>query len=150
MKRLLLLAAFGLTFAQAATAAPLRDYVHEINRVRAAHKLRPLRSAPNVRYAANAHGRAIARHGYFGHAMPTRHGAVPFGRWVKRYVPSRCIAGENLAWTTWNATAREVVAMWMRSPSHRENLLRRSYRHIGVAVTRGPDTFYQTLVLESC
>lgn len=44
-------------------------------------------------------------------------------------------AGENLAKNF--TTSGEVVDAWMDSPSHRENVLKSSYRDVGFAVTNG-------------
>lgn len=45
--------------------------------------------------------------------------------------------GENLFVGTWGrTTARQVVNAWLRSPLHRANVLRPSFRHFGAAPTR--------------
>jgi uncharacterized protein YkwD len=46
--------------------------------------------------------------------------------------------GENLAWGTGSwATPRGTVDAWMDSPGHRENILRREYREVGIGVVVG-------------
>jgi uncharacterized protein YkwD len=45
--------------------------------------------------------------------------------------------GENLAWGTGLLSAREAVQMWLASPGHRENLLSRRFRRIGIAAPVG-------------
>ena len=50
------------------------------------------------------------------------------------YIPSdrRWTVGENLAWGTGTlATPRNIVAAWMNSQGHRENILRAEFREIG-------------------
>jgi uncharacterized protein YkwD len=42
--------------------------------------------------------------------------------------------GENIAYG--NVTADQMMAMWMESPGHRENILDPSYTHIGVGIAR--------------
>jgi uncharacterized protein YkwD len=51
------------------------------------------------------------------------------GRWT---------VGENLAWGVGElASARGLVNAWMNSPPHRANILRSSYREIGIAIAMG-------------
>jgi uncharacterized protein YkwD len=42
--------------------------------------------------------------------------------------------GENIAAGTRPLTPATIVGMWIQSPPHRENLLDRSFRRIGVGV----------------
>lgn len=50
--------------------------------------------------------------------------------------------GENLWFGTWGQfTPREVVQSWLGSPSHRANILRPSFRHLGVARVRANGVF---------
>ena len=47
--------------------------------------------------------------------------------------------GENIAWgTLWLATPRSIVAAWMASPGHRENILDAHYRDTGIGVSPHP------------
>ena len=55
-------------------------------------------------------------------------------------VLSRCgmrMVGENVAMGY--PTGRAVVRGWMGSPGHRENILRREYRQVGIAAAQGSD-----------
>jgi len=46
--------------------------------------------------------------------------------------------GENLAWGTGSyATPRGAVDAWMNSEGHRDNILRRAYREVGIGVVIG-------------
>ena len=46
--------------------------------------------------------------------------------------------GENLEWGTGAlATPRGALESWMKSPGHRANILRRSFRELGVGVVLG-------------
>jgi Cysteine-rich secretory protein family len=46
--------------------------------------------------------------------------------------------GENLVWGTGPlSTPQALVTAWMNSPPHRENLLRPTFREIGVAAVAG-------------
>jgi uncharacterized protein YkwD len=40
--------------------------------------------------------------------------------------------GENLAWATPNLNAQETLELWLKSPEHRKNLLKPTWRDIGV------------------
>jgi uncharacterized protein YkwD len=44
------------------------------------------------------------------------------------------VVGENLAYATGDATPARVVAAWMASPDHRENILEPEFRDSGIAV----------------
>jgi uncharacterized protein YkwD len=46
--------------------------------------------------------------------------------------------GENLVWGTGPlSTPHSLVASWMNSPPHRENLLKPTFREIGIAAVAG-------------
>jgi uncharacterized protein YkwD len=62
-------------------------------------------------------------------------------RVVRRYGPSTW--GENVAKCY---TLRQVRTMWMRSPGHRANILRRAFRRIGIGVARGPNFVWVTAI----
>lgn len=48
--------------------------------------------------------------------------------------------GENLFVGPWGGvSARDVVAAWLRSPTHRANVLRRDFRDVGAALVRARD-----------
>lgn len=81
--------------------------------------------------AANKASDMFAK-GYWAHQSPD--GKSPWDFIVGagyRYT----IAGENLAKNF--STSDAVVAAWMNSPSHRDNILKSGYRDIGFAVVNG-------------
>lgn len=97
----------------------------EMNQVRTEHGLAPLRLDPNLEQAAVAHTREMLTSDTFGHGA--------FGARMLRFNVSFSIAGENLAWGTGRlASPRSIVAAWLASPEHRANLLRPSFRRIGL------------------
>jgi uncharacterized protein YkwD len=111
-------AAAGLTSAEARL---LRD----LNRVRAAHALPPLRYDPRLQRAARAHSREMLATGAF------QHGA--FGTRMVRFDVRGTITGENLAWGNGRfGTASAIVGAWLASPEHRANLLRPEFSRIGI------------------
>jgi uncharacterized protein YkwD len=54
-------------------------------------------------------------------------------------ISSRHTVGETVAWMPRRArhVARRVVRAWLRSPAHRDALMSRAFRRIGVARHRG-------------
>lgn len=110
-----------------------RSILVELNGVRRAHGLAPLRASAPLGAAADAHSRAMGRHGFFAHE--SRDGSS-FGDRVRRYYPPRGGAwsvGENLLWSTRGIDAKRAVELWMQSPGHRQNILTAQWREIGLA-----------------
>src|ERR687891_375457 len=103
-----------LTFAAAAPAAKAggprldlgeRAVVRAINRARAAHGVRALRSPRRLARAADVHTRSMLRSDYFSHGA--------FSQRVRRYVRFRRI-GETIAMTP-RCSARTAVRLWLNS-----------------------------------
>ena len=46
--------------------------------------------------------------------------------------------GENLLFSSGGLDAKRAVALWLRSPGHRANMLSPRWREIGVAAMRSP------------
>ena len=99
-----------------------RAIVRAINRARASHGVRALRSHRRLARAADSHTRSMLRADYFAHGA--------FASRVRRYVRSRRV-GETIAMTT-RCSARRVVRMWMNSAPHRAVLLSRGFRSVGI------------------
>ena len=71
--------------------------------------------------------------GYFAHSS---FDSTPFWKRIARWYPSRgrtWSVGENLLYDSAGLTAQAGVQLWMNSPPHRENLLSRTWREIGIA-----------------
>jgi uncharacterized protein YkwD len=161
MKPLLwcLAAAAALTFA---SAAPARDAVvaresratinaRVISLVNAARSkgarcgsarrpsVPPLREMPELKEAATRHARDMARTNYFEHRG--RDGSEPKDRVLRAGYRAR-LTGENIAYGP--DSAEEVVAGWLASPGHCENIMDARFEHIGVgfAVGRGRGRVY--------
>jgi uncharacterized protein YkwD len=106
-----------------------RKVVRLVNRIRAGHGLRRLRTSRTLARAASSHTHDILRTDTLSHSsadgtpMPTR---------VRRYTGADWV-GENVA-AVWGrgSAARKVVRMWMASPSHRAVLLSGAASRIGV------------------
>jgi uncharacterized protein YkwD len=117
-------AAAGLTRAEARL---LRD----LNRVRAAHGLVPLRYDPRLQRAARAHSRDMLISQLFQHGS--------FGARMLQFDVRGTVTGENLAWGNGPfGTASGIVRAWLASPEHRANLLRPGFRLVGVGSAVGP------------
>ncbi len=118
-----------------------------INYERIARKLPVLRPNGPLSIAAASHSRDMATRNYFSH---TSQGGKTF---VSRIMGARYITpgktwtvGENLAWGTGSlSTPAAAVAGWMRSPGHRANILKGSFKEIGIGVAlAGPKTVFTT------
>ena len=109
------------------------DIVGRINAQRGARGLRALRVSRGLTAAANYHSRQMGIFGFFEHE--SRNGA-PFWRRIERFYPSRGYSswtvGENLLWGSNSYGAAFAVREWMESPPHRENMLSRSWREVGI------------------
>jgi uncharacterized protein YkwD len=117
-------AAAGLTRAEARL---LRD----LNRVRAAHGLAPLRYDPRLQRAARRHSRDMLVTQIF------EHGA--FGARMVQFDVRGSLTGENLAWGNGSfGSANSIMRAWLASPEHRANLLRPGFSRIGIGDLVGP------------
>jgi uncharacterized protein YkwD len=118
----------------------------DINRVRAAHGLGPLRASPRLSAAASQHSREMARRGYFSH--DSANGGA-FWRRIEHFYPSAGYrswsVGENLLWSSPDVDAAGAIKMWMGSPEHRANLLNASWREVGLSAVHAdsaPGTYH--------
>jgi uncharacterized protein YkwD len=109
------------------------------NEIRSEHRLPALKANFRLRDAAEGHTQNMVSRGFFDHTTPS--GVTMVDRILRSRYTNRNQAwtlGENLAWATGTmATPRGVVKMWMNSPGHRANILKRAYREIGVGVVVG-------------
>jgi uncharacterized protein YkwD len=122
---------------KSATAALEYAVIGRINAIRRRRGLRGLRHNSRLAAAADFHSRDMARKGYFEHDSAN---GTAFWRRIERFYPSRGFGswtvGENLLWGTDTYGAAFAVREWMHSPPHRENILSRGWREIGIgAVT---------------
>jgi uncharacterized protein YkwD len=107
----------------------------EINATRVTRGLGSLSRSQGLTRAADAHTTAMLGVGRFDHDLP---GFPTFVQRMRRYYAPGAATwdgGENLALFGPDApTALEVVAAWLASPAHREILLDRGWRDLGLAV----------------
>lgn len=101
-----------------------------MNQARAQHGVRPLRIDLRLEAAARAKSRAMLRTGTFAHGN--------FARRLSSFRARGPYFGENLAWGVGShGSAAGVVGMWLASPTHRANLLRRNFQRVGLGVYVG-------------
>jgi uncharacterized protein YkwD len=109
------------------------------NQIRAQNDLPALRENKRLRTAALGHSRDMVKTGFFEHTTPK--GVTMVDRILKaKYVreDEGWALGENLAWGTGSyGTPRGAVDAWMQSPGHKANILKRSFREMGVGVVIG-------------
>jgi len=98
--------------------------VTRVNAERRAAALRPLASDPRLGRAAQERARAMASANHLSHSG--------WESAIHRHDDASTI-GENVAFNYSSADA--VVDAWMRSPSHRANMLGRAFHRIGVGCT---------------
>jgi uncharacterized protein YkwD len=110
-----------------------RKVIRLVNRIRAHHGLRRLKTSRRLARAATEHTGDMLARDFLSHASSDGTGMA---QRVRRYTGANWI-GENIAAVSGRATARRAVRMWMQSPPHRAVLLSPSGRRIGVGKRRG-------------
>jgi uncharacterized protein YkwD len=112
------------------------------NKIREERGLPALRANTRLREAAEGHSQNMVSRRFFDHTTPT--GVTMVDRILRTHYTNRnqgWSLGENLAWGTGSmATPRGVVKLWMNSPGHRANILKRAYREVGIGVVSGTPT----------
>jgi uncharacterized protein YkwD len=109
------------------------------NQIRQQHDLPLLKDNAKLRKAAIGHSADMVDDGYFDHTTP---GGTSFVDrilgvgYAKRN--EAWTLGENLAWGTGDlSTATGVMQAWMNSAGHRANILKRSYKELGIGIRLG-------------
>ncbi len=110
-----------------------------VNDERSSYGLQPVTPNADLRQAALSHSNEMIGQGYFEHTSPAglsfmdRIEATGYMRGARTWT-----VGENLVWGTGPlSTPQALVTAWMNSPPHRENLLRPTFRELGVAALAG-------------
>jgi uncharacterized protein YkwD len=117
----------------------------KVNQVRRGHGLVPLRFSKPLGTAAEVQAAKMGQLGFFSHDSAD---GSPFWKRVQRFYGSNGYSywsvGENLLWASPDIDAAGALALWMKSPEHRANLLERRWREVGIAavhVSSGPGVF---------
>lgn len=106
--------------------------VDETNKSRAAVHLPSLTLSPVLTQSAQLKADDMAAKGYFAHISPE--GTTPW-TWFKQAGYSYEYAGENLAVNFFDS--REVADAWMKSETHRANVLHEKFTEIGIGTASG-------------
>jgi len=93
-------------------------------------ELSPLKANAKLMAAARSHAENMAKQDKLDHVLDEKKPAdrVKDAGYTYGYV------GENIAWNQDNP--KEVLEAWMNSQPHKENILRKDYEEIGVAVVK--------------
>lgn len=102
------------------------------NQERQKHNLSPLKVSPLLNEAARRKAGDMFAFDYWAHKSPS--GREPWS-FLEEVGYDYRVAGENLARDFSRPEA--VIQAWMKSPSHRENILNSKFKEIGVAVVDG-------------
>jgi uncharacterized protein YkwD len=109
------------------------DIVRRINAIRASRGRRPLRVSRQLSAAAAFHTNQMGLRGFFEHESAN---GAEFWKRIERFYPvlrgRSWSVGENIVWGSPDLSAAAAVREWMNSPPHRENLLSRQWREIGL------------------
>jgi uncharacterized protein YkwD len=111
-----------------------------LNEQRRAHGLSRLKAHRSLQGAAQRYAGAMVRGGFFSHVSPSGSTLEQRIRQGTRYLAGalRYEIGENIAWGQGAlARPRAIVVAWMASPGHRANILRASFREIGIGIAPG-------------
>jgi len=122
------------------TKAAARAATCLINKRRHHHHLRRLRTNKQLKKAARHHSSYMDQHSCFSHQCPGEPDLLHRLRQAGYIKPglSKWSYGEDIAWGAATlGTPKEIVQAWMQSPEHRANILRRSFRDIGLGVSWG-------------
>lgn len=119
-----------------------RQLIESTNRERLSHNQPALRYNSQLRDAAMAKATDILKHDYFEHTSPQ--GKTPWA-FIDQAGYHYVRAGENLAIDFNDSNA--IVPAWMKSPTHRANILKSEYEEIGIAAVTGNYNGRETTVV---
>jgi uncharacterized protein YkwD len=114
------------------TAVIASKMIELTNSSRLAAGVPPLNVNATLTKSAILKGQDMLKRGYFSHDTPD--GRKPW-QWISKTEYDYIYAGENLAMDFTSAEA--IQAAFLKSPSHRKNILNPKYKDIGVAVVSG-------------
>jgi uncharacterized protein YkwD len=106
------------------------DVLTLVNQVRTEHQLAPVTWHEATAAVAYGHSMDMDARNFFNHVNPS--GQDPAARLAAGGVGPAWGVGENIAQGF--RTPSEVMAGWMGSQGHRENILRPSWTHLGIGV----------------
>jgi uncharacterized protein YkwD len=120
------------------------EVLRRVNGLRQEHGLAPLESHRVLAEVARQYSCRMARQKFFGHEAP---GGETLADRLHEAGQSFRVVGENLAANV-NATDPVAAAVhgWMKSPGHRQNLMRSNFTKTGVGICRARSGYYFTQV----
>jgi len=128
---------------EAALAAREAELHRAVNAERAGRHLIALRRRADLDAVTRAHSADMARRSYLSHVSPE--GENPVDRLEQAGVSGFSLAGENAGLTSKADPSREILAGWLASPVHRENLHAPPWNATGIGIAQAPDgTLYFT------
>ena len=130
----------ALSYPKEAKASEItaENITHLVNNERILRGLKPLKVHYRLRAAAISKSQDMADNGYFAHKSPT--GADMWDMVGYRF--GFHDLGQNLARDY--GSAEEVVAAWMNSPKHKENIVFSGFKTTGVGVVQNKNTILIT------
>jgi len=132
---------FVFVFTALASGIVPADVIALANSARAKANLIALTENAKLSLAAQNKADDMLRNDYFAHTSPK--GVEPW-HWIKEAGYQYQAAGENLAINY--TDAKDQHSAWMKSETHRANILNTRYREIGVAVAKGKINGKESLV----
>lgn len=103
------------------------EAIEETNKHRVAHKLPPLQFDLKLCLAARDHSADMVAHGFFDHTSPLEGKTKPADRAARFGAKA---SGENIH--AGSDTGAAAVTAWMNSEGHRANILKPTYRRVGI------------------
>jgi uncharacterized protein YkwD len=111
-----------------------------LNRERTKRGMSALRTNGTLQSSARSYAQDMVRRSFFDHVSPSGETLTDRIRQDTRYLVGAqgWEIGENIAWGTGaRATPAQIVAGWMRSAGHRENVLHPGFREMGLGIALG-------------
>ena len=119
----------------AAAGSPRAKMLRALNSIRDRNNLHRLDLNKRLSRYATRHSREMANQRRLFHT-------INLNSKVSRYNPRYW--GENVGYASW---VKRIVRLWMRSPSHRSNILNGHFRKAGIGVVDAGRWTYATLIL---
>ena len=116
--------------------APEKSFKRKLNDARRSRSLVPLRFDPELSKVARVHTREMVRSANLHH--------TPSDAFRQR-VTNWNVLGENVGV---GSTPSSLHVAFMNSPAHRDNVLYRTYRYLGIGTARGNGRLWVTVVFE--
>ena len=114
--------------AQARASRLERGVFRAINRARRRHGLPRVRFSRRLGFVAKLHSYDLATHFQLSHSSSN---GTSFDRRIRTMARANRV-GETIIGYRGHTTGRRIVRAWMRSPSHRRQLMTWGYRRAGV------------------